>query len=594
MNNGFHFGEVPEKFEVTKELVEEVKTNPPKLDDLDGYQGHPIKGIGDVYTPVEIVKFILNSIGFVQEHSIDEKQVIDLSCGTGSFIREIVRRVRSKLIEEGLDPSDPQDAERIVNTITENVYASDLNSIAIWRTAQVVVDELIEEIEVLERDDPVLELNFYNKNSLLPNFNYGTSGFDFVVGNPPYIRNGEISSELDEIYRTEYDTAQGKYDLYSVFFERGIELLESGGKFGFVTPDRFFRADYGEPLRSKILSDTHIMALVDLEDDPFPKVDAYPVITILEKEDKSFPRYQVDNSFYYCIAESDDLSSIKIGSEQENTFSKDSEFVKYKQFDLNEKAWDFQRPNIKRVKESLEEKLIELDKLPIDIRAGIATAADDVFIVDKQKANKLEDEVLVPIIRGRDIKKGRISWDDSYLINPYRDDKKAVNISEYPRTKSYLEGHKSDLEGRYCVRERNKKWYETHDTIDHGLETKRRIVTPDVTSNNRFAIVDGFISHNTCYSIYYEGDLELLMGYLNSSIFRYFLKSSMPEIRTDHWRQMKRDLKELPVIDPSTYTVSQRDKIKSLVEQNDWRGIDKILYEILEISDENINAIEAF
>ncbi|MGQ3411415.1 Eco57I restriction-modification methylase domain-containing protein [Natrinema sp. LN54] len=594
MSNEFQFGENPDKFEVTKDLIEEVKNNPPKLDDLDGYQGHPIKGVGDVYTPVEIVTFILDNIGFNKEANIEDRTIIDLSCGTGSFIREIVRRIRSRLIEKGLDPSNPEDAETIVNTITENVYASDLNSIAIWRTAQVVIDELIEEIELLDQNDPVLELKFYNDNSLLPTFNYGIDGFDFIVGNPPYIKNSEIKPEIDDIYRSEYETAKGKYDLYSVFFERGIDLLNNGGKFGFVTPDRFFRADYGEPLRSKILSDTHIKALIDLEDDPFPKVDAYPVITIFEKEDKSFPRYQVDNSFYYCTAETDDLSEISVFDQDLVHFDNGMDCVEYNQSDLDQSAWDLQKPEIKKVKSALEDKLIRFDKLPIDIRAGIATAADDVFIINKQTANKLEDDILVPVIRGRDVQKGSTSWDDSYIINPYRHDKSVVNISEYPKTKSYLSKYKSKLEDRYCVRERNKRWYETHDTIDYNQETKRRIITPDVTSDNRFAIVEGSISHNTCYSIYYEGDLELLIGYLNSSVFRYLLKSSMPEIRTGYWRQMKRDLKQIPVIDPSIYTAEQRDEMIRLVSQKDWDKIDDVIYRILDVPDAHINVIESF
>lgn len=583
----------PDSFEVTDQIIEEVRDNPPETDDLEGYHGHPIKGVGDVYTPKNIVEFILDSIGYTPDDEIENQNIIDLSCGTGSFVREIVRRLRERLINSGLDPSTPSDANEIITTAVGNVYAADLNALAIWRTAQVMIDELMTEFETLGAGNPIQELNFYNTDSLLPEFEFGTRGFDFVVGNPPYIRNNEIDSELDEFYRKKYATAEGKYDIYSVFFERGFNLLEPGGKLGFVTPDRFFRTNYGKPLRKLLASQSSIKQIINLQDDPFPLVNAYPIITILERQKMSFPRYQTENSFVYCEVDSGSLTEVRRFLEHSDK-DLEANCTRYPQSELDEEPWNLLEPEIKTLIERLENRLLGFEDLRIEIRAGVATGADDIFIVEKKTADELDDELLVPIIRGRDVDKGTVDWADTYLINPYNQDKSIIDIKKYPRTEEYLENHKQRLEDRYCVRDAGKYWYETHDTIDTRKEKQRKIVTPDVVSDSQFAITEGFVCHNTCYSIYYHGDLEHVLGYLNSDVFKVFLKSTLPEMDGGHWRQMKRDLQQLPVIDPSTYDRESYHRMIEFVNANDWTEANELIYELLKIDDSDRELITAY
>lgn len=583
----------PEPFEVTDQVIDEVRDDPPEMHDLEGYHGHPIKGVGDVYTPKHIVDFILDSIDYSVENDIENQVIIDLSCGTGSFIREIVRRLRNRLIKSGLDPSVPSDASEILSTVVKNVYASDLKALAIWRTAQVMIDELMAELETVGVDNPIGELNFYNTDSLHPEFMFDTGGFDFVVGNPPYIRNSEIDSELDEFYRKKYATAEGKYDIYSVFFERGFDLLEPDGKLGFVTPDRFFRTNYGKPLRKLLTSQSSIELIINLQDDPFPLVNAYPIITILKRRSESFPRYQSDDSFVYCEVDSESLSIVRRYLEQPNG-DLEGNCTRYSQSDLDGEPWNLLEPEVKNLKERLENRLLGFHDLRMEIKAGVATGADDVFIMEKKTADELEDELLEPIIRGRDVGKGKINWTDTYLINPYKRDKSIIDIANYPNTKKYLEDHRQRLEDRYCVREAGKYWYETHDTIDTNREKQRKIVTPDIVSDTQFAIAEGFVCHNTCYSIYYHGDLEHVLGYLNSDVFEFFLKSTLPEMDGGHWRQMKRDLQQLSVIDPSVYDQESYHRMKKFVEAENWAEANELVYDLLDINDSDRELITSY
>lgn len=62
---------------------------------------------------------------------------------------------------------------------------------------------------------------------------------DFIVGNPPYVATTRISSVYKEQLRQRFRTASGRLDLYTLFMERSLELLDDGGRMTFITPNKF-------------------------------------------------------------------------------------------------------------------------------------------------------------------------------------------------------------------------------------------------------------------------------------------------------------------------------------------------------------------
>ncbi|MEA1936374.1 MAG: DNA methyltransferase, partial [Thermodesulfobacteriota bacterium] len=65
-------------------------------------------------------------------------------------------------------------------------------------------------------------------------------GFDAVIGNPPYVRIQAMKewAPLEvEFYKKRYMAAsKGNYDIYVVFVEKGLNLLNGRGRFGFILP----------------------------------------------------------------------------------------------------------------------------------------------------------------------------------------------------------------------------------------------------------------------------------------------------------------------------------------------------------------------
>ncbi|MFQ5951684.1 MAG: Eco57I restriction-modification methylase domain-containing protein, partial [Candidatus Geothermarchaeales archaeon] len=81
------------------------------------------------------------------------------------------------------------------------------------------------------------------------------SGFDAIVGNPPYVRiyRGQIPEEETAYYTSTYVAAHMKFDLYVLFMELGLGLLTKDGFFSMIVPDKWMNSPYGEPIRRKIL-----------------------------------------------------------------------------------------------------------------------------------------------------------------------------------------------------------------------------------------------------------------------------------------------------------------------------------------------------
>ncbi|MFN2166732.1 MAG: Eco57I restriction-modification methylase domain-containing protein, partial [Anaerolineae bacterium] len=90
----------------------------------------------------------------------------------------------------------------------------------------------------------------------------GRGGFDAVIGNPPYVRIQHMKQWAPvevEYYKERYRAAsKGNYDIYVVFVEKGLSLLNERGRLGFILPHKFFNAKYGEPLRGLIAEGQHL------------------------------------------------------------------------------------------------------------------------------------------------------------------------------------------------------------------------------------------------------------------------------------------------------------------------------------------------
>jgi len=112
---------------------------------------------------------------------------------------------------------------------------------------------------ILQVAENIASFDLYDQNHFAnwfePEWMFGKDvedGFDIIIGNPPYVNVEEIDESIKKnIYR--FKTAYQKYDLYVLFYEKGIDLLKPHGQLNYITSNKFLSQGYGLMLRKEFL-----------------------------------------------------------------------------------------------------------------------------------------------------------------------------------------------------------------------------------------------------------------------------------------------------------------------------------------------------
>ncbi|MGL2789308.1 DUF7149 domain-containing protein, partial [Helicobacter pylori] len=90
------------------------------------------------------------------------------------------------------------------------------------------------------------------------------SGFDCIIGNPPYIRQEHIK-DLKPLLEKQYqDFYNSTADIYTYFFALSYHLLKEKGFNAFITSNKYARAKYGTKLRELLLKKTTLVSYMEL------------------------------------------------------------------------------------------------------------------------------------------------------------------------------------------------------------------------------------------------------------------------------------------------------------------------------------------
>lgn len=274
-----------------------------------------------------------------------------------------------------------------------------------------------------------------------PHVMFGISdGFDAVIGNPPYIHFEKMDKTLRDNYKKShkkhgFKTYAARGDIYTLFYEKGLELLSEGGFLSFITSNKWMRTGYGEKLRDFFVKHTNPIELIDLGAGIFDSATVDTNIILLQKSENNHQ-----------------LKAITIGiSSLENMteyIKKHSVKIDYKKGD----SWIILNEIEQTIKEKIELIGTPLENWPIKINRGVLTGLNDAFIIGKKQYEKLikddinSSEIIHPIVRGRDIKRNSIDFQDLYLINTHNGYRSKdgitvppINIEDYPAIKKWLD-----------------------------------------------------------------------------------------------------------------------------------------------------------
>ncbi len=110
------------------------------------------------------------------------------------------------------------------------------------------------------------------------------SGFDVVVGNPPYVSAQNMNLTDREFLKNNYNFLQDKWDIYVAFIEKAINLIKEGAMCSYIIPDAFVREKYSSKIRDYIANNLWMKKINFLEQiKVFENVGVSNIIFVMQK-----------------------------------------------------------------------------------------------------------------------------------------------------------------------------------------------------------------------------------------------------------------------------------------------------------------------
>lgn len=478
----------------------------------------------------------------------------------------------------------------------------------------------------------------------------GEGGFDAIIGNPPYIRiqmMKEWAPVEVELYKTLYRAAAaGNYDIYVVFVEKALSLLNKSGRLGFILPHKFFNAQYGEALRGIISDGKHLAHVVHFGDQQvFSGATTYTCLLFLDKAGVSECRF-VKVTDLDAWKQSVDAASSRVEKEKRQDAASTTEgSIPTKTITASE--WNFAVGEGTAVFDALSKWPAKLADIAERMAQGIRTSANEVYVLDlvRESGNtitahskilnqdvKLERKAVSLFLQGREIKPYRVIPSGKVVIVPYTiQNGRTVLIPEpeieklFPLLHAYLIENKDYLSAREKDRMRGPTWYAYIYPKNIDVMQNPKILVPDIADRASFALDQGGdYTFTSGYGITLRSDVKespkYILALLNSSVLDFYLKRISTTMRGGFFRYFTQFIGRLPIrrIDfsnPAEKTdhdqlVSLVDQIMTLHRQSATakspldkealdrqlhaasREIDRLVYELYGLTEEEIKIVE--
>lgn len=547
------------------------------------------KAGGVFYTPAYIVKYIVeHTVGKLLEGKTPRQAkgiaVLDPACGSGSFLigayQYLLDWYLMRYVEEDAEKHSKGKEARLrpfaqkewrlttsekKRILLEHLYGVDIDAQAVEVTKLSLLLKMLEgeSDETLnsqmklfhERVLPDLERNIQCGNSLIgPDFYEGqfdlddeaaqrinvfdwqaafpqifkAGGFDAVIGNPPYLGGREWKEEGGRRYEyfvEKYEIAEYQFDIYALFWEQGIRLLNKRGLIGYITPNTWLNNQSNTKLRQFILDNTSVISIADYSRKKvFHDAVVLPIITVLKKDKIATNEVEI-----FIPAEN---KLVRTHSIKQKIWDQDDAKV----FNIGLREHDVAiRSKIESAGKALEEfavvkfgiKLYETGKGSPPQKSS--DAKDHIF-----ESSKKVDSTYRPYLEGKDVNRYAIHWQNRWL-------KYGGNLAA-PRDSTLFEGARLLI--RRIVGER---LIGTLADTDYVTSQLLQIVKP----------------HDAKMAKYF-------LGILNSSLIAYYFKKkynrtdkTFPEIRIYELASLP--IRRIDLSKPADCT--SHDKLVALVEK---------------------------
>ncbi len=388
---------------------------------------------------------------------------------------------------------------------------------------------------------------------------FNIEGFDIVIGNPPYIHFEDIKELSKKLYKPMkyYFSYEARGDIYTLFYELGLQNLKPNGILCYITSNKWMRAGYGQGLRDKVFYNFQPILLIDLGSGVFESATVDTNILVMKN------CRQTTNTLAVTLNHDVDKTNMS------DFINQNAVEIKFKLGD----PWIILSKIEQSIKSKIEKYGTPLGEWPnIKINYGIKTGLNEAFIIDEntreliikrcssEEEKKLTDKLIRPILRGRDIRKDSFEWDGLYLICTHNGYTKQdgtvvdrINISKYPSVKKHLDKFYSQLEKR---EDQGDTPYNLRSCAYMDDFNNQKICWPDISTTAAFVrINEPFYVSNTAYIL--SNGPDWLACYLNSAIANWYIKTTSSSLGDSGTRFIKQFIVKLPI--PNKYSNNDKE-----------------------------------
>ncbi|PKL47967.1 MAG: hypothetical protein CVV39_04990 [Planctomycetes bacterium HGW-Planctomycetes-1] len=599
------------------------------------------------YTPDSLVDYIVKRALrplLNTPDNLSQIRIIDPACGSGLFLLKAYE-VLADCWQKTFGNFSAKDAKFILEN---SLFGIDIDEQAVLETKK----NLLQKACLSERDYVNINKNIavgdalflrpsstlippseQEFNGLLTNEFFTKHSFDCVIGNPPYVRIQNTPREKRERYALSYTTAAGRFDIAALFLELSEYLLSEKGRLGFIVSNKILSTAGAKKIRFFLLKHFSIEEIVDLGDTKLFNAAVLPMILIVGRDNgngKCIAYSSITELHNGAANKSSTTDLLQLLEKSEVPFEANVSFAdrafQVQRFYANPPSW---QTNVWTFHNERQNHLLAkirhnsactIDELARKVSVGLKTTADNVFIKPMTqefvRQKTLERDLVFPVIESHNVERWTYSWNpqqDLFVLYPHIEKNGRVipvELDVYPKIKEYLESNRNQLEARNYLSDSGRRWYEIWVHQSPSDFCRRKIITPDLSSHNRFALDDrGFYVNGTCFYLILmdESDISYysILGLLNSKVIEYFHKTtsgnSLYAKRFRYWSSYiqgypvaKRLLTDPDIRSLLARNVSNLLNTTNIAERAELeKENDRLCYELFGFTDDEIREIES-
>ncbi|HSH64632.1 MAG TPA: TaqI-like C-terminal specificity domain-containing protein [Bacteroidia bacterium] len=388
--------------------------------------------------------------------------------------------------------------------------------------------------------------NPYDQNASAPFFDaewmFGLEeGFDIVIGNPPYVNLQKVDAK--SLKNANYKTFENTGDLYSLFYERGNNLLRDYGILCYITSNKWINANYGKSTRKYFATQTNPLVLID-----FGKIKIFESATVFVNI-LIFQKAKNENRLMACTIEGDKMPDVNL-----------SDYFNAHKFllqDLDENIWKVNNAITVNINSYIEGKGTKLkDWKNISFFAGVKSGLNEAYhITEAEKEelvrkNKKNKNIIKPLLRGKDIKRWEYEYEGYYIINSHNGLKNNLSMppvdvpNDYPDIYAHLQKYESELKAR---QDQGNHWTNLRDCAFILEFEKPKIIWIEISDKANYAYDEnGMYLTNSAY--FMSGKhLKYILAILNSKVADYYFFQITATIAGGRKRYTKQYVEQVPV-----------------------------------------------